>query len=372
MIKKKVLIITVLSLLVLSITGCMHIEQIAEVNEDGSATITMIQAFLQEGEGMDEFMNMANMDADEIKGATLIEVKPYEIQKKDGLYVGKEITYKVDNINDIEGVTVTNKEHSILIVFENPKQENEQELTDVSEFDEAFLKQIEYIFTMKLPGTILHTNGENINEKTVSWNISKMNPEDVSEVEYQKESSKVTPIEPIIPPVANSEALALQQMGLLKGTNKGLELERTLTRAEGAVIIKRIMDVLGSYDFNTTTGVSAITLELPAMPIYNPRWNDVPDWAREDIFALGNFGIIKGASETKFEPNQDMKAIDFTTMILRMLGYSDGEYMDFTWATSLEKAVEFGLITEEQKVNIGNGPFTRGSMAIIAHNAIGF
>lgn len=152
----------------------------------------------------------------------------------------------------------------------------------------------------------------------------------------------------------NAMAKSLDNLGILTGTGKGYELERELTRVEGSTIVTRLSianDHLLSDDIN-----------IP--------FTDVPEWARIYVNYLYQKGAVNGVSATLFGSNEKMTAQQFTTMVLRLLGYSD-KNGDFIWDKSLDKALEIGMIDKENKERIEKSAvFTRGDMVLIAYNAL--
>lgn len=149
------------------------------------------------------------------------------------------------------------------------------------------------------------------------------------------------------------KTFTLSDMGLFQGTENGFELEKSLTRAEGTVMIVRVIgnqsEVLqGSYEHPFT---------------------DVPEWADKYIGYLYQEGKVNGVSETEFGPSQPMTAEQFTTMVLRVLGYDDSKG-DFTWDKALEKALEIKLLNEEEKALIESKDFNRGFSVNIIYNAM--
>lgn len=149
------------------------------------------------------------------------------------------------------------------------------------------------------------------------------------------------------------KAFVLSDIGLFQGTENGFELEKPLTRAEGTVMIVRV------------TGKQNEVLQGS----YEHPFTDVPEWANKYIGYLYTEGKVNGVSETEFGPSQPMTAEQFTTMVLRVLGYDDSNG-DFTWDKSLEKALEVGLLNEEEKTIIESKDFNRGFSVNIIYNAM--
>lgn len=151
----------------------------------------------------------------------------------------------------------------------------------------------------------------------------------------------------------------IQDLKILKGTDKGLELEKGLTRVEGAAIYLRLFgEEINQGNWQRDNKV------------YKSKFTDIPNWAKSDIDYLSDSGIVNGISEEEFGSNNPMAAHEFTTLVLRGLGYKDSEG-EFVWNKSLEKAVEIGLLSREEKEEIEKDKlFTRDEVATIIYNAL--
>lgn len=144
----------------------------------------------------------------------------------------------------------------------------------------------------------------------------------------------------------------VQDLKVLRGTSKGLELDKALTRAEAAAVYYRLIG--GKWPLEG----------------YSTGFDDIPEWAEKTINFLHQNGYVKGISPEKYGSNEYMTADQFTTMILRGLGYKDSKG-EFVWNESLEKAVELGILTQKEKEEIQKDElFTRGEMVTIAYNSL--
>lgn len=122
-------------------------------------------------------------------------------------------------------------------------------------------------------------------------------------------------------PLAQTEAAALQKLGMLKGTENGLELERTVTRAEAIVLIGR-----------------AAGLIFTDIGYLSPSFADIQGhWAEDMIEKFYHAGYINGVSDTAFEPERDVTGKEFAKILLTVLGYE---------ITDLEQAYEKGREAE--------------------------
>ncbi len=142
----------------------------------------------------------------------------------------------------------------------------------------------------------------------------------------------------------------LAELGLFRGTDKGYELELTLTRAQSATMLVRL---LGKEE----TALSASTAS---------RFTDVPDehWAAKYVMYCYENGITKGTGEDTFTPEQDIPAEQFVTLVLRLLGYeADPE-------TAMDIAVDVELFSTDVQRNLVGKPFLRDDMVYIAYRAL--
>lgn len=146
-----------------------------------------------------------------------------------------------------------------------------------------------------------------------------------------------------------SEADALYLLGVFKGTDKGYELEKALTREEGVTMILRVMG-----------------LEEEAQKSADKcKFSDVKDWAKGYVGLGFEKGVTKGVSETAFGFGKPLTDAMFLTMILRVLGYKDGT--DFEWTAPQELAKKCGLIDSADP----NEGFIRADMVDICWRLLG-
>lgn len=154
---------------------------------------------------------------------------------------------------------------------------------------------------------------------------------------------------------------ALREIGILKGTDKGLELDKGLTRAEGAVMYARLLGL--------ESEIEAFAAENPD---YQTNFSDVPEWVKPTIDYLHKLGYVNGISATEYGSGNLMKETEFATLVLRALGFKDGA--DFEWNTASVRAQELGLYAGDpvNPTEILGGEFNRRKMAYISYNALFF
>ena len=129
--------------------------------------------------------------------------------------------------------------------------------------------------------------------------------------------------------VDETNAHRLNALGLFLGTGSGYDLGGTATRLHGIIMLTRM---LGEED-------AALSFDGPC------PFSDVaagkPSAYTGYAFAQG---YTTGVSTTTFRPNGALSFKHYVTFLLRALGYDDGAG-DFTFAASLDKAVEIGMMT---------------------------
>lgn len=150
----------------------------------------------------------------------------------------------------------------------------------------------------------------------------------------------------------------LQSFGILQGNGVSLELDKPLNRAEGAAIYFRLMGLDEKSQIFKNEN-----------PNYSTGFIDIPSWAKDNINYLQSKQIVHGISPNSFGSSNIMSAEEFTTLILRGLGYDDIAE-GFKWNESLKKALEIGLISSYEKSYIEDSMFTKEKMALITYNAL--
>ncbi len=150
---------------------------------------------------------------------------------------------------------------------------------------------------------------------------------------------------------AETQADALNVLGLFQGTDKGYELDRTPTRLEALIMLIRL------------TGNENNAL-YPWEPYENVPFTDIPTWegAAEYIGYAYVTGLTDGTSDTTFSPNEPATAQVFVTFALRALGYDAATAWE-NWETMANDA---GLIVEG--VDLAN--FKRGDAVLVSAAAL--
>lgn len=148
----------------------------------------------------------------------------------------------------------------------------------------------------------------------------------------------------------NKYADSLYEIGIIYGTDKGFEEERTLTRAEAAAVVVRLLgeeDNIKNYNFKQ-------------------KFTDVPEnhWAFDYIMYCESYNITYGTGENTFSPDSEIDARQFLALILRTMGYS------VAFEDTFNASVECKLLNSSVKSKLENKEFTRGDMFYIVYRAL--
>ena len=153
----------------------------------------------------------------------------------------------------------------------------------------------------------------------------------------------------------NTEAIAvLEAVKVMIGNENGeFEPEKNVTRNEMAVIMSKLM--LGTYAADSYVGSHPFT--------------DVPTWADKYVAACYSAGIIAGRSETTYDGNSTVTAVEAAAMMLRALGYEDLSKGAAQWDQPVAaKANEINLFAGLN--GAGNAPMNRNSVAKLSLNTL--
>jgi len=144
----------------------------------------------------------------------------------------------------------------------------------------------------------------------------------------------------------------LYELGLFKGTDKGYELEKSLTREESATILVRLLGEEDKMDADN----------------FEERFVDVDKdrWSYAYVMYCHENNITKGTGADTFSPDVPIDANQFITLMMRLLGYSDVEP-----DTALTKSIEYKLLPEEKIDELTKKKvFTRSDMVQIVYNSL--
>lgn len=147
---------------------------------------------------------------------------------------------------------------------------------------------------------------------------------------------------------------ALNDLGLFSGSTSGYNLERASTRAEGLVMLIRMLgeeerakNYKGTHPFK-----------------------DVPEWADRYVAYGYEKGYTTGINSTTFGSQNTLSLNDYMTFLLRALEYNDKKG-DFTWQTSGQYAINAGIISKNELDEIAKrGTLYRDDIVYTSYNAL--
>jgi len=144
----------------------------------------------------------------------------------------------------------------------------------------------------------------------------------------------------------------LYDFGLFKGTDKGYELEKSLTREESATILVRL---LGEEDKVNADDFDEVFVDV-----------DKDRWSYAYVMYCYKNNITKGTGTDTFSPDVQIDASQFIALMMRLLGYEQ-----VNPDTALEKSVEYRLLPEEKIAELTKKKvFTRSDMVQIVYNSL--
>jgi hypothetical protein len=150
-----------------------------------------------------------------------------------------------------------------------------------------------------------------------------------------------------------AEADSLNKLQLFQGTDRGYELEQTLTRAQGATMLLRLFGW-------ETAAANAQGLSSP--------FTDVPatHWAAKSVGFAFSKALVHGVDDVHFAPDASITGEQFLALTLRALGYAEAEPQ-----TASELAATSGLLSASEVQLIAQGAvFRRDEMVAVAYRAI--
>ena len=123
---------------------------------------------------------------------------------------------------------------------------------------------------------------------------------------------------------------ALYALDLFLGTGTTYDLDAGLTRAQGVVLLVRML--------GEEKAAASAAVDCP--------FTDLAEWAAPYAAYAWRSGLTNGISATEFGGDLPMSRQMFLTLVLRALGYRDsGENADFTYDDAVSYAAALGLPT---------------------------
>lgn len=188
-----------------------------------------------------------------------------------------------------------------------------------------------------------------LSDQTYTWKGAPVSLKELSQklqMEFVEEDGSYKPMYAY-------HAEQLWEKGLFLGSDGSFDLDRPLTRAQGIVMIVRMLGKEQEALSNQN--------EIP--------FTDVAKWAKPYVAYAVEHKITKGYSDTLFGSDDSMSAVQYLTLVLRSMGYQDN--VDFVWNESYNKALEIGLIGDSCKMQYQNSNlFLRDNAAVISYQAL--
>jgi len=385
-------VVASLLLVMTMLTGCMDIRLDFFLKKDGTgglqSSIVSNQSIMGEGETSDMDSNLVEeMGINE--DYAQIETKALDYYKDDMRFVGEE--NKINFIHPFIAFNDISQDEELewsyqgdgVYRFEIPISDlsNEVDVEEMAQMSAVFKAMGgQIIYSFETDYEVIDHNADYIKEKAIYvWdltdNIFLQSPDRVFgfiEIRIDMVPSKnqlrrqIEEENDLDRAQMDFHGEILKALGYLKGTDEGLELDRELTRAEGAIMYSRLLDL-----------EDEIIAFASEQSDYVSGFTDVPGWARDTINYLHYKGLVMGISDKLYGSNAKMTEAQYTTLVLRALGYMDREG-DFLWNASTDKAIEIGLYEDDLRdyVYIHDGKedtdFTRRKMSYISYNALFF
>ena len=148
-------------------------------------------------------------------------------------------------------------------------------------------------------------------------------------------------------------AQALQILDVLRGSGGDLMLDRTANRMEGAAMLVRLLGA-----------------EKDALAAnYSHPFTDVDPWASPYIGYLYEKSLTNGIGNNLYGSSLPMNEKAYLTFLLRALGYSDHNGLDFSWDTVEQASHEKGLLYSAESLK-EDTPFKRERLAELSWRAM--
>jgi len=151
------------------------------------------------------------------------------------------------------------------------------------------------------------------------------------------------------------KAEILYNLGIIRGTGNGfseesLALGRNATKAEASTTIVRMLGKEEKANYQQ-----------------NPHpFNDVPQWASNNVGWLYENYLVSGVSDTYFGAQDIATVQQFSAMLLRVLGFSEAKW-DFEFNQATNFASNYGLIPANLTWQY---ELSRETMVIMCYNAL--
>jgi len=138
-----------------------------------------------------------------------------------------------------------------------------------------------------------------------------------------------------------AEAYRLLCLNLFKGVSKkefDPDLGSYLSREQAAIILLRLIGQEEQAEKMNSTAVDG------ALASFSDA-NEISSWARKQVAYATNIGIIKGFTDGKFYPSENVTGKQYASLLLQEIGFTNIDYEG-----ALEKLVSLNVISVEQMI----------------------
>lgn len=157
------------------------------------------------------------------------------------------------------------------------------------------------------------------------------------------------------PNLPNHKTQYLQEHKILIGTDRGLELDKSLSRSELAVMICRLTnsveDVTSNIEYYTS--------------ICDKHFTDVKTWAKPYVGYTYSKGILKGYGNKTFGGNNSVTKREYSAVLDRIYKKENADYSDV-----LEKYIANGVLSETRTPFVSGDIAKRSDIADMTYNIL--
>lgn len=157
------------------------------------------------------------------------------------------------------------------------------------------------------------------------------------------------------PNLSNHKTQYLQEHKILIGTDRGLELDKSLSRSELAVMICRLTnsveDVTSNIEYYTS--------------ICDKHFTDVKTWAKPYVGYTYSKGILKGYGNKTFGGNNSVTKREYAAVLDRIYKKENADYSDV-----LEKYIANGVLSETRTPFVSGDIAKRSDIADMTYNIL--
>ena len=160
--------------------------------------------------------------------------------------------------------------------------------------------------------------------------------------------------------IQHTEAVeVMSNLGILLGDGTNFNPNGTLTRAQAAVIIAKMLE--GSVD-NISVLVDAVD---------NP-FTDVPAWALDYVLYAYSKGVVRGTSADKYTPNKNLTGYEFGKMVLVAAGICKDADFNNNWKMVVAEELKDAKLLTGLSDLVLSKELSREHAAQLAFNAMNY